>query len=373
MVEVIIHIGMHGTGDRVLSDALVASADHLQREGIHHLPDHDVPVLSAQDQIAAADALADDMVGAGHRQFVIANSTYFRRIEELQPFFHRLGQRVSLRILIWMRPIRSWLDFHDRQGGTLGDPESGHGPFEMSALICSYAPLHRWAALFGSAVTVRPFHETTDIVAEFGALTGITLITASDHPHMTLMAEYTAVLAHVSHVAGFDVTAPVEDDGRNLAESSGQIALFQRRLNAAERRYDAVAMQLRKLTQPQLHEIRDRLRLAIALDDPEMLYSAAAVTAEIQRLRDRVAELTGELEDRDRDWRRLAIALDDPEMPRSSAAVTAKFQRLRDEFANMIEDRDRLRQRETELISSTSWRITAPLRTVSRVLRRRDG
>lgn len=373
MVEVIIHIGMHGTGDRVLSDALAASADQLRREGIHHLADHDVPVLAAEDQIAAADALADHMVGAGPRQFVIANSTYFRRIEELQPFFHRLGQRVSLRILVWMRPIRSWLDFHDRQGGTLDDPEISRDPFELSALICSYAPLRRWAALFGSAVTVRPFHQTTDIVAEFGTLTGITLIAASDDPHMTLMAEHTAMLAHVSHLAGFDVTARVEDGGRDLAESSGQIALLQRRLDAAERRYDAVAMQLRKLTQPQLQEIRDRLRLAIALDDPETLYSAAAVTAEIQRLRDRVAELTGTLEERDRDWRRLAVALDDPEMPCSSAAVTAKFQRLHDEFANMIEDRDQLRQREAEFLSSTSWRITAPLRTVSRVLRRRKA
>lgn len=328
MVEVIIHVGMPGTGDRVLSAALAGSADQLRGAGIHYLADHEVPVLSARDQVAAADALADHLVGAGPRRFVISDPTYFRRIEELQPFFKCLGQRVSLRILVWMRPIRSWLDFHDMQGSISNDPGSSHSPAEGSALISSYALLHQWTAFFGSAATLRPFYETTDIVAEFAALTGITLIAASD-PHVKLMAEHAVILAQVSHAAGFDISAPVNDDGRDLSGLPGQIALLQRRLDAAEQRHDAVAMHLRKLTQPQVHNIRDRLRLAIALDDPEMLYSSSAVTAEVQRLRDKV----------DR----------------------------------MIEDRDRLQQREAELLSSTSWRITAPLRSVSRMLRQKNA
>lgn len=328
MVEVIIHVGMHGTGDRVLSAALAASADQLRGAGIHYLADHEAPVLSAGDQVAAAEALADHLVGAGPRRFVISDPTYFQKIEELQPFFRRLSQRVSLRILVWMRPIRSWLDFHDMQGGISDDPGSSPGHAEGSALISSYALLYRWTALFGSAATLRPFHETTDIVAEFAALTGITLIAAPD-PHVKLMAEHAVILAQVSNAAGFDISAPVDDDGGDLSGLPGQIALLQLRLDAAEQRYDAAAMQLRKLTQPQLHKIRDRLRLAIALDDPEMLYSAAAVTAEVQRLRNKIDE--------------------------------------------MIEDRDRLQQREAELLSSTSWRITAPLRAVSRILRQKDA
>ena len=371
-MEIIIHVGMPGAEDRALNSALAASADHLRREGIYHLADHEVPTLSAGNQIAAADALVDYLIGAGSQRSVISNPTYFGRVEELHPFFHRLDQRVSLRILVCIRPIRSLLDFHSTQG-SISDDFASDGSAKVSALLSNYALLHRWAELFGSAATFHPVQETTDIVAEFAVLTGITLIAAPDHPYMKLMAEHAGMLAQASQAVGFDISAPVNGDGHNLFGLLGQIALLQRRLNAAKQRHDAVAMQLRKLTQPQLHNIRNRLGLAIALDDPEMLYSAAAVTAEVQRLRDRVAELTGELQDRDRDWRNLAIALEDPEMLQSAAAVTAEVQRLRDKVARAIEDRDRLRHREAELLSSTSWRITAPLRAVSRALRRQDA
>ncbi len=59
-------------------------------------------------------------------------------------------------------------------------------------------------------------------------------------------------------------------------------------------------------------------------------------------------------------------------MCQTVADVTAEVQRLRDKVAGAIEERDRSRQREAELLSSTSWRITAPLRAVSRALRRQD-
>lgn len=329
MVEIIIHVGMPGAEDPVLNSALVASADHLRSAGIHHLADHEVPILKTGNQIAAADALVDYMVAAGPQRFVISDPTYFERVEELHPFLSHLGQRVLLRIFVCVRPLRSWFEFPSLQGSISDDCGGELGSAKVSALASSYALLHRWAELFGSTATFHPVQETSDILAEFAGLTGITLIATPDHPYMKLMAEHAGTLAQASQAVGFDITAPIIGDGRDQFGLLGQIALLQRRLNAAEKRHDAVAMQLRKLTQPQLNNIRDRLRLAIALDDPEMLYSAAAVTAEVQRLRNKVDELTSELQ-----------------------------------------DRDRLRHREAELLSSTSWRITAPLRAVSRALRR---
>lgn len=192
------------------------------------------------------------------------------------------------------------------------------------------------------------------------------------------------MLARVSEAAGFDVTAPAEDEAapavpapdvladdvlgrlvemtadqaRQLSaltgsrqpgtappmdevarlrealaqaavEAEGQkaeIALLHRRLAAAERQAAAVAMQLRKLSQPHVLAARDRLNLAVALDQPQTFHSTEAVTAEVQRLRHEAAEATA-----------------------------------------------RMQAREAELLSSTSWRVTAPLRAVSRIMRRGRG
>lgn len=73
----------------------------------------------------------------------------------------------------------------------------------------------------------------------------------------------------------------------------------------------AAAMQLHKLSQPHVVAARDRLELAVALDQPQTFRSTEA------------------------------------------AEATAKMQ-----------------AREAELLSSTSWRVTAPLRAVSRIMRR---
>lgn len=108
----------------------------------------------------------------------------------------------------------------------------------------------------------------------------------------------------------------------NSTRLEDEIAILHRRLAAAEQRAEASAAQLRNLTQPHLLAARDRLRLAVALDEPDTLYSAEAVTAEIQRLRQ-----------------------------------------------DAVEARRRMQQREAELLSSTSWRVTAPLRAFAKLMR----
>lgn len=116
-----------------------------------------------------------------------------------------------------------------------------------------------------------------------------------------------------------DTVAWARDNSTRL---EAEIAILHRRLAAAEQRAEASAAQLRKLTQPHLLAARDRLRLAVALDEPNTLYSAEAVTAEIQRLRQ-----------------------------------------------DAVEARRRMQQREAELLSSTSWRVTAPLRAFAKLMR----
>lgn len=326
MVEVIIHVGMRGAGGQALAHALAAGEDRLRAAGLCRLEAGALAGPGAGDPVAVADALVARLRVAGHTRAVLSAPDWFGRIDALEPVLRRLEERAALRILIWMRPARSWLDAQELQGGLPDEPPMEPG----ERLVAAYAPLLRWTELFGPAVTPRPFHEGTDIVAEFGAAIGVAL-SAAPVTGMAPAGDHARMLARISAAAGFDIAAPASD-APPAPDTQNRIALLERRLAAAERRHAAVAGQLHRLTQPQVAQIRDRLRLAIALDDPQTLHAPEAVTAEVGRLRDRVAQMAG-----------------------------------------AVEERDRLRRREAELLASTSWRVTAPLRAVSDLLRRRRG
>lgn len=335
MVEVIIHAGMRGTGGRGLAAALAASDDRLRAAGVRHLGADGLAAAETGDPVAAADALVAQLRDEGIARAVLSEPDWFQRIDALGPFLQRLDQRATLRILIWMRPARSWLDAQDlrrnqpEEPGQDLRPDPRQDPDDIAVLVSAYAPLLRWTELFGPAVCLRPFHDGIDMVAEFGDAIGVGL-TAAPAPGTVPAAEQADMLARISVAAEFDISAAM--DGPAPPGAGDRIALLERRLAAAERRHAAVAGQLHRLAQPQLAQIRDRLQLAIALDDPQALYAPAAVTAEVGRLRDRAAAMAG-----------------------------------------AVEERDRLLRREAELLSSTSWRVTAPLRAVSRLLKGRRG
>ena len=94
--------------------------------------------------------------------------------------------------------------------------------------------------------------------------------------------------------------------------------------------------------------MQERLRLAIALDDPNAMADRLDDLAERRRERDR---LNAEAE-----------------------AMATEGARLREDLATARAERDAAQRwgatREAELLASTSWRVTAPLRAVSRVARR---
>ena len=102
--------------------------------------------------------------------------------------------------------------------------------------------------------------------------------------------------------------------------------------------------------------MQERLRLAIALDDPN------AMADRLDDLAERVERVTA---DRRRERDRLNA---------EAEAMTAEGARLREDLATARAERDAAQRwgatREAELLASTSWRVTAPLRAVSRVARR---
>lgn len=143
-----------------------------------------------------------------------------------------------------------------------------------------------------------------------------------------------------------------------------QIAQLSQRLVSVEDRLHVAMVQQRQSTRQQQQDLQERLRLAIALDDP------GAMSARLSDLTDRVDAATSalvgtraQLEDR--------AERAEADLTATRAALQAELAAASAAHAQLQADRDHARAREVDLLSSTSWRVTAPLRALSRVVRRR--
>lgn len=156
-----------------------------------------------------------------------------------------------------------------------------------------------------------------------------------------------------------DLTRAGLEAGRRDAEIADQA----QRLVAMDRRQHVASVQLRQLTEQRAREMHERLRLAIALDDPD------AMADRLDELADRVERATAERhKERDR-------------QQAEAEAMATEGARLRDDLAKVLHSLAAARAernaaqhwgttREAELMTSTSWRVTAPLRAISRAARR---
>lgn len=140
-------------------------------------------------------------------------------------------------------------------------------------------------------------------------------------------------------------TRAADDRQDEISDLSDRLAGVERRLHVAD-------AQLRQLARQRPREMQKRLQLAIALDDPEVWAKP------LSDLTLRVDRATARLE-----------------------AERAELRRCMDQAAErearLVADRDAARawgqRREAELLSSLSWRMTAPLRALSRGMRRLRG
>lgn len=169
----------------------------------------------------------------------------------------------------------------------------------------------------------------------------------------------------VAHLSGRveSLTADLTQARRDLSRAGqeahrrdAQIAEQAERLEVMERRQHVASVQLRQLTEQREREMQERLRLAIALDDPN------AMADRLDDLAERVERVTAERR-RERD-----------RLNAEAEAMATEGARLREDLATARAERDAAQRwgatREAELLASTSWRVTAPLRAVSRVARR---
>lgn len=382
MVKLIVHIGLPGTGSDTLAARLEASRHALRAAGVavlgawlEHVPGGGAAPWQASggasaEPAEAADALfpllsraLDDTQDAGGRLAIWSNGDLcaaatvpaLRRLAqtghevEVQGYVPRHDRWLTgcyagwaLRQRMAARPVPAFADWLQAQG-------------TCPALADRLAA---WEAGVGPSLRLFNAEAVGDVAAHFLALNDIAEFVASqpDAPDLGRNFPTNRQLADLAAAQAADIAAtnamlarqgqpplgPADPSPwpldplalhlvRALAGEAGsdgetEVAALARQLAASERQVQALSVQLRRLAAPRAEEFAARLRLALALDDPQALLSPDAVAAEVQRLR---TDLTA-----------------------AEAAAEAA------------------RRRVAALESSTSWRLTAPLRTLGRLLRR---
>lgn len=113
------------------------------------------------------------------------------------------------------------------------------------------------------------------------------------------------------------------------------------RADEAERKLSVMAVQLREMTRRQEAALADRLKLTIALDDP------TAMSRDIASLAEQV------------DAKLRTLAQEQQDLNKTRGQLAHRENELQAHFA----------RREAEIFASASWRVTAPLRFLSRQIR----
>lgn len=133
-------------------------------------------------------------------------------------------------------------------------------------------------------------------------------------------------------------------------------------LHELEQRDAVTRAQLDHLSRTTGDELATRLRIGVALDDPETMSGSLEELAD--RTEAALAALTAE-----RDEARAEAAATQHDLEATQRDLDAARQHVAAVIAERDEAREWGARREAELLSSTSWRITAPIRALSRGLR----
>ncbi len=136
---------------------------------------------------------------------------------------------------------------------------------------------------------------------------------------------------------------------QSVANRDAEIGNLSQQLLSVNRQLHVASAQLRQFAKQQALEIPGRIDLAVALNDP------TALLDQLPQLRERVENATAVFE-----AQREQLCERIEHLEKQEAELTAKYN-------------DALEwglRREAELLSSASWRVTAPLRALSRAVRR---
>lgn len=197
MAQIVFHVGMGKTGSTTIQSALQKNIYTLVAAGYRYLgqwqglikPEFDefagfqrflrqTPeqlIASAEELLAAIGRIGDD---TGAQNFILSNEQYLENIGRLADFFKIIATKADLRIIIFVRPPARWLPSAYIQWGVAH--KTNPGPVRSFAtkareLMRQYEFVRQWRELFGSAVTVRSFDDTVDVVRDFADVLGLAL------------------------------------------------------------------------------------------------------------------------------------------------------------------------------------------------------
>jgi hypothetical protein len=196
-MEVIFHLGMGKTGTSSLQAALGKSANRLKAQGVRYLGmwfDCLHPKFRGLEGMRTflaananqlqgranefADFIASDSADAGTTRYIMSNEHLFQRFDKMEPFFHRLRQRMRVSLIIYLRSPQSWLPSAFAQWGVQHKVKPGPiKPFiqEAPSLIRWYEPIRSWHEVFGDILTMRRYDKRVDVIADFAATAGLSL------------------------------------------------------------------------------------------------------------------------------------------------------------------------------------------------------
>ncbi len=197
MARLVLHIGMGKTGTTSIQHALGASGARLRAQRARYLgmwfdplgPAYaGYPGLIAISRAGEADkrrlavtyaaALKTMARDEGIETFIHSNESIFERPRELAPFIETLGEHFDVRIVCFMRPVRDWLPSAYVQWGVRHKTQEGRVPaFDVMGekLVGVYDAIHGWSERFPTAIDVRPFLKSSEVLETFEAACGIRL------------------------------------------------------------------------------------------------------------------------------------------------------------------------------------------------------
>lgn len=101
--------------------------------------------------------------------FIVSNEQYLENASKMEGFFRGISSHGELQIVIFVRPPATWLPSAYMQWGVIHKTNLGPlRPFSVQAreLMRQYDHIRRWRELFGTAVTVLPFDDNSDVVQD---------------------------------------------------------------------------------------------------------------------------------------------------------------------------------------------------------------
>lgn len=198
-MEIIFHIGMGKTGTSSIQAALLQSKSELEKSGIEYLgmwlslidisyrgyAGFDMFASRSEHEIQEdAVKLYENLKLRKFDKFIYSNESIFANIHAFSPFFKKLKELgVSVKVIIYVRPMRDWLPSAFIQWNSYHKTHSGEvQSFSQKGrdLAALYGNITCWLDELPDNVALSRFSKGENIITDFSKIIGVNLMSAED-------------------------------------------------------------------------------------------------------------------------------------------------------------------------------------------------